>query len=222
MENDVKNKPATTLRSNKGILLVVSGAAGTGKGTVNASLMKNHPGYCFSVSATTRAPRPGEVDGREYHFITKEEFERAISEGNVVEYMQYCGNYYGTLKSELEKLDEGKNLILEIEVEGAMNIKRLYPDSVTVFILPPDYETLRSRLVGRGTNAADDIERRMKKALYEFTLVKNYDYAVVNHSGMADCTAEAIASIVESEKHRVSRAPGAVEEMFFLGREESK
>ena len=208
--------------AKEGEVTALVGPSGGGKGTVVRRMREMLPEIGFSVSATTRAPRPGEVDGREYHFITKEEFERAISEGNVVEYTQYCGNYYGTLKSELEKLDEGKNLILEIEVEGAMNIKRLYPDSVTVFILPPDYETLRSRLVGRGTNAADDIERRMKKALYEFTLVKNYDYAVVNHSGMADCTAEAIASIVESEKHRVSRAPGAVEEMFFLGREESK
>lgn len=222
MENGNNIAPITSLRGNKGILLVVSGAAGTGKGTVNASLMKNHSDYCFSVSATTRPPRPSEVNGREYHFITKEEFECAIAEGNVVEYTQYCGNYYGTLKSELKKLDEGKNLILEIEVEGAMNIKRLYPDSVTVFILPPDYETLRSRLVGRGTNAADDIERRMNKALYEFTLVKDYDYAIVNHSGMADRTAEVIASIVEGEKHKTSRAPGAVEEMFFRDREEIK
>lgn len=210
----MNNEYLTSLNGKKGILLVVSGAAGTGKGTVNALLMKNHEGYEFSVSATTRAPRPSEIDGREYHFISKEAFEKAISEGNVIEYTEYCGNYYGTLKSELKKLDEGKNLILEIEVEGAMNIKRLFPESVTVFILPPDYETLKNRLIGRGTNTAEDIENRMKKALLEFSLVKNYDYAVVNHDGRADLAAEAIAAIVEGEKHKVFRSQNNISEMF--------
>ena len=210
----------TSLYNAKGILLVVSGAAGTGKGTVNAHLLKNHPEYEYSVSATTRTPRFGETDGKEYHFISKTAFEQAIRDENVIEYTEYCGNYYGTLKSKLKKLDEGKNLILEIDVEGAMNIKRMFPDSVTVFILPPDYETLKKRLVGRGTNTPEDIENRMRKALHEFTLVKEYDYAVLNRDGEADKTAEVIASIVESEKHRVSRSPGAVEKMFFLNENE--
>ncbi len=201
--------------NEKGILLVVSGAAGTGKGTVNASLRKNHEGYEFSVSATTREPRPGEENGREYYFISKEAFEKEIADGNVIEYTYYCGNYYGTLKSELKKLDMGKNLILEIEVEGAMNIKRLFPDSVTVFILPPDYDTLKARLVGRGTNTPEDIENRMNKAMAEFKNVKNYDYAVINSDGGADAAADAIAAIVESERHRVSRAPEAIEKIFF-------
>ncbi len=211
----MENGRLTSLKNPKGILLVVSGAAGTGKGTVNAFLRKNHPEFDFSVSATTRAPRPGEVDGREYHFITKEAFEEEIRSENVIEYTQYCGNYYGTLKSELKKLDTGNNLILEIEVEGAMNIKRLFPESVTVFILPPDYDTLRARLVGRGTNTPEDIENRMNKALAEFKLVKHYDYAVLNRDGMAEATAERIAEIVEAEKHRPMRAVGAIEEMFF-------
>lgn len=205
----------TTLESPKGILLVVSGAAGTGKGTVNHLLMEAHPEFEFSVSATTRAPRLGEVDGREYHFITREAFEREIADGGVVEYTEYCGNYYGTLKRELKKLEEGKNLILEIEVEGAMNIKRLFPDSVLVFILPPDYTTLRNRLVGRGTNAADDIENRMKRALEEFVLVSHYDYAVVNDDGKAADAAEAIYEIVKSEQHRTSRCGKAMEKLFF-------
>jgi len=205
----------TTLLKPKGILLVVSGAAGTGKGTVNALLMKEHEDFVYSVSATTRPPRPGEVDGREYHFISKEQFEEHIRNDAVIEYTEYCGNYYGTLKSELKKLDEGKNLILEIEVEGAMNIKRLFPDSVTVFILPPDYTTLRNRLVNRGTNAADDIENRMQKALREFATVKSYDYAVVNHDGQAKEAADAIDEIVKSEQHRVSRTEDAVERLFF-------
>lgn len=205
----------TTLESPKGILLVVSGAAGTGKGTVNAILMKEHDDFVFSVSATTRAPRPGEVDGREYHFLTREQFEEQIRTGGVIEYTEYCGNYYGTLKSELRKLDEGKNLILEIEVEGAMNIKRLFPDSVTVFILPPDAVTLRNRLVNRGTNTADDIENRMRRALEEFTLVEHYDYAVVNHDGKAKDAADAIYAIVRSEQHKANRAEGAMNRLFF-------
>ena len=209
--------------SVRGMLIVLSGPSGSGKGTIIKSLLSSRKDTVLSISVTTRQPRPGEVDGVHYFFRTRDEFEEMIASDTLLEYAEYNGNYYGTPKKAVtDMLEQGRDVILKIEVEGAMNIKRLYPDSVTVFILPPDYETLRSRLVGRGTNAADDIERRMKKALYEFTLVKNYDYAVVNHSGMADCTAEAIASIVESEKHRVSRAPGAVEEMFFLGREESK
>jgi len=205
----------TTLESPKGILLVVSGAAGTGKGTVNAILMKEHDDFVFSVSATTRAPRPGEVDGREYHFLTREQFEEQIRTGGVIEYTEYCGNYYGTLKSELRKLDEGKNLILEIEVEGAMNIKRLFPDSVTVFILPPDAVTLRNRLVNRGTNTADDIENHMRRALEEFALVEHYDYAVVNHDGKAMEAADAIYAIVKSEQHKANRAEGAMKRLFF-------
>ena len=205
----------TTLGNRKGVLLVVSGAAGTGKGTVNQLLRQAHPEFEFSVSATTRAPRPGEEDGREYYFLTREAFEREIAEGGVVEYTEYCGNYYGTLKKELSKLDEGKNLILEIEVEGAMNIKRLFPDSVLVFILPPDYDTLRDRLVGRGTNTPDDIDHRMKRALEEFVLVSHYDYAVVNDNGKAAEAAEAIYHIVKSEQHKTSRCGEAMERLFF-------
>lgn len=204
----------TVMKDSKGILLVVSGAAGTGKGTVNASLMKNHPGYAFSVSATTREPRIGEVDGREYHFITKEQFRDAIKNGEMLEYTEYCGNYYGTPKSELKKLDCGTNLILEIETEGAGNIKRLFPDSVTVFILPPDYETLYNRLVSRGTNTKEDIENRMAKALMEFELAKDYDYIVVNRDGMSDDAADAIDMIVRSEKHRSSRLTDKTETLF--------
>ncbi len=210
----------TTLQNPRGILLVVSGAAGTGKGTVNSILMKTHPEeYAFSVSATTRAPRIGELDGREYHFLTRERFEELIREEGTVEYTEYCGNYYGTLKSELSKLDEGKNLILEIEVEGAMNIKRLYPDCVTVFILPPDYKTLHSRLVNRGTDSPESVRNRMNKAISEFSFVKDYDYAVVNADFQSDKAAEAIHKIVAAEKQKTSRVTGRVED-FFLPEED--
>ena len=205
----------TTLQKPKGLLLVVSGAAGTGKGTVNACLMQAHPDdYAFSVSATTREPRPGEQDGVNYYFISKEEFEKLIENDGTVEYTQYCGNYYGTLKSELKKLDEGKNLILEIEVEGAANIKRIFPQSVTVFILPPDYDTLKNRLVGRGTNTPEDIENRMNKALKEFALAKNYDYAVVNADGKAEEAAEAIHNIILAERQKAERISGNVEDIL--------
>ncbi len=205
----------TTLKPPKGILLIVTGAAGTGKGMVNGMLLRDYPNFAFSVSATTRAPRPGEVDGREYHFLTREQFEEQIKNDGLIEYTEYCGNYYGTLKSELHKLDEGKNLILEIETDGGMNVKRLYPDSVAVFILPPDYDTLKSRLVNRGTNTPEDIENRMKRALEEFKFVEKYDYAVVNHNDKADEAAKAIYEIVMGEQHRVSRNKGAVEKIFF-------
>ncbi len=205
----------TTLEKPKGLLLIVSGAAGTGKGTVNGMLLRDYPDFAFSVSATTREPRPGETDGKEYRFFTREQFEELIRNDGLIEYTEYCGNYYGTLKSELHKLDEGKTLILEIETEGGMNVKRLYPDSVSVFILPPDYETLKSRLVNRGTNTPEDIENRMTRALEEFKLVEKYDYAVLNCDGKAEEAARAIYEIVVSEQHKTSRHKGAVDRIFF-------
>jgi guanylate kinase len=136
----------------KGLLVVVSGPAGSGKGTVNKILM-DRPDYAFSVSATTRAPRPGEVDGVNYHYISVEEFEKRIAADELLEYTKYCGNYYGTLKKETEAvLESGRNLILEIEVEGAMNVKRLCPDSaVLIMLLPPTYAVQEQRLRGRAT-----------------------------------------------------------------------
>ena len=205
----------TTLQKPKGLLLVISGAAGTGKGTVKRWLMNKYPDeYVFSVSATTRAPRPGEVDGKDYHFISKEEFESCIENDEVIEYTDYCGNYYGTLKSEMKKLENGKNLILEIEVSGAMNIKRIFPDCVEVFILPPDYDTLYRRLVNRGTNTPEDIKNRMNKALTELALVRSYDYAVVNADDQAELAADAIHNIVTSERHRTSCIDGSVREIY--------
>ena len=123
----------------KGLLVVVSGPAGSGKGTVNGMLLKSED-YVYSVSATTRAPRPGEVDGVNYRFISMEEFLRRIDAGEMLEYTKYCGNYYGTpLKEALEVLDSGKNLLLEIEVEGALNVKKLYPEAVLIMLLPPSF-----------------------------------------------------------------------------------
>ncbi len=200
----------------RGILLVVSGAAGTGKSTVNGKLIERYPEkYAFSVSATTRKPRPGETDGVNYHFISRMEFREKISRGEMLEYTEYCGNYYGTPVSELQKLDGGKNLIVEVETNGARNIKLAYPGAVTVFIMPPDYETLRKRLVGRGTNTPEDIENRLARAVSEIGLAETYDYAVVNPDGGIEDTVSVIHGIAESEKHRTCRIPeGTVRRLF--------
>lgn len=176
-------------------LLVVSGPSGVGKDTVVRRLRALHGEVKFSVSATTRAPREGEQDGVDYYFLTKEEFERRIEENALVEHACYCGNYYGTLRSELElRMERGEPVVLVIEVEGAGNIKRLYPGCATVFILPPSIEALRERLIGRGTESAEVIERRLKRADEEMALAPSYDFNVVNHT--PDQCAEEIYAIL--------------------------
>ena len=142
----------------KGILLVVSGPAGSGKGTVLKELMAKSGDFVYSVSATTRAPRPGEVNGVNYHYLTSEDFEERIASGGMLEYTRYCDNYYGTPKKEAEEvLESGKNLILEIEVEGAENVKRLYPEAVLIMLLPPSFAVQEARLRGRGTETEEVI-----------------------------------------------------------------
>ena len=169
------------MSAKKGLLVVVSGPAGSGKGTVN-HILQNYPNYAFSVSATTRAPRPGEVDGVNYHYISVEEFKNRIQNGDLLEYTEYCGNFYGTLKKETEAvLESGKNLILEIEVEGAMNIKRLCPDSaVLIMLLPPTYAVQEQRLRGRGTETEEVILRRLAIARQECENMHQFHYVVVN------------------------------------------
>ena len=198
----------------KGLLVVVSGPAGSGKGTVNAHLI-NSGDFVYSVSATTRAPRPGECDGVNYYFISREDFEKRISDGAMLEYTEYCGNYYGTPKKEaLDVLDAGKNLILEIEVEGAMNVKREFPDAILIMLLPPSYAVQESRLRGRGTETEEKICARLERAREEVRLLPSYDYVVYNEDGRDRDAAAMIAGIVESEKHRLSRNPDAVEDYF--------
>ena len=149
-------------RKAKGKLLVVSGFSGVGKGTVIKKLMSEHPEYAFSVSATTRAPRPGEVDGRDYFFIDTETFDKWVEEDRFLEYARFFGRAYGTLKDHVDQLrNEGKNVILDIEVEGAMNVCRLCPDAVSVYIIPPDAKELVRRITGRGTDSEEQITNRM-------------------------------------------------------------
>ncbi len=199
---------------NKGLMIVVSGPAGSGKGTVCAHLIATEE-YKFSVSATTRAPRPGEVDGVNYHYISKEEFESRIASGDMLEYTEYCGNYYGTPKKEAEEtLASGKNLLLEIEVEGARNIKAKYPEAVLVLLLPPSYSVQEQRLRSRGTETEDKILLRLARAKEEISFADCYDYVVYNLDGKDKEAAEQILSIVSAEKSSLKRNPNVVEKFL--------
>ncbi|MCM1007181.1 MAG: guanylate kinase [Ruminococcus flavefaciens] len=165
---------------SKGRLIVFSAPSGCGKGTMLAEILKDEKFY-VSVSATTRKPREGEVDGVNYHFISHEEFLKKIEENAFIEYAEYCSNFYGTLKSEVDnKLEQGINVILEIEVQGAMKIRDIRPDAIFVFVAPPSINELRRRLKKRGTESDEIIEERISKAAGEIMLAEKYDYVVVN------------------------------------------
>lgn len=197
---------------SKGLLIVVSAPSGCGKGTLLAEVLKNDNFY-YSVSATTRAPREGEADGVNYHFTTKEKFEELIAEGGVLEYAQYCGNYYGTPRQAVEdKLCEGRDVILEIEVQGAMKIKETCPEAVFIFILPPSVDTLKQRLEKRGTETADVIERRVSEARGEIEKAYNYDYVIVNDD-LNKAVSEFI-KVVEAEKLTVRRSVRLIDDVL--------
>ncbi len=190
---------------NKGILIVVSGFSGAGKGTIMKQLLQQYPdNYALSISATTRSPRTGETDGVEYFFKTREEFEQMIQEDALIEYAQYVENYYGTPRAYVEEqLESGKDVILEIEIQGALKIKEKFPDALLMFISPPSANELKSRLVGRGTEDMATIEARLSRAVEESQGIENYDYFVINDK-LEDCVKE-VHAIVGSERSRVSR-----------------
>lgn len=164
----------------KGILAVISGFSGAGKGTIMKELIKRYD-YFLSVSATTRRPRDGEVDGKDYYFHTKEEFQQMIDQGELVEWAEYVGNFYGTPKKRVEEqLNQGRDVLLEIEMQGGMLVKQQFPDSLLIFISPPSAEVLKERLAGRGTESPEEIERRLQRAAEEVKYMKDYDYIIVN------------------------------------------
>lgn len=189
----------------KGLLIVVSGFSGSGKGTIMKQLLKKYEEqYALSVSATTRQPRPGEVDGREYFFRTTEQFEEMIGQDALIEYAQYVGNYYGTPKAYVEQqLAAGKDVILEIEIQGALKVKKKFPDTLLLFVTPPSVDVLRERLIGRGTEDAETVKKRLGRAIEEADGVEEYDYLVVNDD--LDTCVEEVHYIIQAEKLRVSR-----------------
>ena len=165
----------------QGALVVISGFAGAGKGTLVKELMKRYDNYALSVSMTTRSPRPGEKEGESYFFVTKEQFEKTIEENGFIEYAQYVGNYYGTPRAYVEEqMRSGKDVILEIEIQGAHKVKALYPDAILIFVTPPSARILKERLTGRGTETAEVIKKRMDRAAQESEGIEDYDYIAVN------------------------------------------
>ena len=186
---------------NKGVLVVVSGLSGAGKGTICKRLLEKYPDYVLSVSVTSRKPREGEEHGREYFFITKEEFEDRINQGKLLEFAQYVGNYYGTPKDWVEEqLNAGKDIVLEIELQGAFQVRKKIPEAVLIFVLPPDMEELKRRLVNRGTETMEEIERRIQRALEEMEFVPEYDYVIINED--VEKSVDMLHNIVRSEKNK--------------------
>lgn len=187
--------------NGKGILIVVSGFSGSGKGTIMKELLKRYDNYALSVSATTRSPREGEEHGREYFFLTTEEFEKMIAQDELIEYARYVNNYYGTPKKYVqEQLASGKDVILEIEIQGALKVKKKFPETLLLFVTPPTAEELKRRLVGRGTETMEVIEQRMKRAIEESDGMEEYDYFVVNDD-LDECV-ERVHNIIQAEHSR--------------------
>ncbi len=192
-------------QKQRGILIVFSGFSGSGKGTVMKELMNRYEEYyALSISATTRQPRDGEADGREYFFKTRKEFAKMIEKNELIEYALYVENYYGTPKAYVEEqLEAGKDVILEIEIQGALKIKELFPDTLLMFVTPPDAATLKERLIGRGTEPIDVVNARLSRAFEESLGVEAYDYLIVNDA--LDVCVEEVHSIIRNEHQKVSR-----------------
>ena len=184
----------------KGMLLVISGPSGTGKGTIIEQLMAADGKLVFSVSATTRAPREGEVDGKHYHFMTVDRYNELVAQDAFVEHAQVHGNFYGTLKSEVnERLARGEDVVLDIDVQGALNVIRSGIQCVSIFILPPSLKVLRERLTGRGTETPEAVEKRLHNAIWELTQKDHYEYKVINDD--LNEAIRTVQTIIEAERH---------------------
>ena len=200
------------MREKKGILIVVSGFSGAGKGTIMKALLERYDNYALSISATTRNPRPGEEEGKAYFFKTTEEFEKMIAKDDLIEYAMYVGNYYGTPKAYVEEqLCAGKDVILEIEIQGALKVKEKFPNTLLLFVTPPSAEELRKRLEGRGTETQKVIDGRMKRAIEEAEYMDQYDYLVVNDE--LDVCVEEMHHLIQGEHERCFRNQTFIEHM---------
>ncbi len=200
------------MRMSKGRLIVFSAPSGCGKGTMLAEILKDE-NYCVSVSATTRSPREGEVDGVNYYFMSKGDFLQRVADSEFLEYAEYCDNYYGTLMSEVDgKLNEGKNVILEIEVQGAQKIREKRPDALMIFILPPSVSELRRRLKKRGTETDEVIEQRVSQAAREIKVASKYDYAIVNDA-LEDAISDFFA-VMRAEKLKTQFSENTINEVL--------
>ena len=189
---------------NRGILIVLSGFSGAGKGTLMKELMKTYDNYALSISMTTRNPRPGEVDGREYFFSTRETFEEKIAQNGLIEYAEYCGNYYGTPRDYVEEqLAKGKDVILEIEIQGMRKVKQMFPEMLPLFVTPPSAAELERRLRGRGTETEEVIKSRLLRAAGEADGVEDYEYIVINDD-LQTCVSQ-IHGIVQAAKSATAR-----------------
>lgn len=208
----------------QGVLAVVSGFSGAGKGTIMKALLEKYDNYALSISATTRSPRPGEVDGREYFFMTNEQFEELIEKNRLIEYARYVNHYYGTPSSYVEEMmAQGKDVILEIEIQGAFKVKEKYPEAVLIFVVPPAAADLKARLLGRGTETEEVIEKRLKRALEESEGMESYDYILVNDT-IGTCVEE-LHGLIRSQhlkacrnQERISRMKKELRELVESGR----
>ena len=208
MSNIIKSK-------EKGILIVISAPSGAGKGSVISRLMDSYDNLWLSISMTSRAVRSGDIPNETYYFVSKEEFEKRIEEGVFLEYAIYNGNYYGTPRDKInEKLSEGKDVILEIEIQGALKVKELVPDAIFIFVLPPSMKELKRRLINRGSESMDKIIDRFKTAYQEINEVTKYNYVVVNDE--IEKAVEKVKAILLSERCRVDR----IEEVYLNNMEE--
>lgn len=188
----------------RGVLIVLSGPSGAGKGTICKALLEKSDNLFLSVSATTRSPRVGEIDGVNYHFISKDEFKTKITQDGFIEYAEVYGNFYGTPQANVEEmLEEGKDVILEIDIQGALKVKEKVKDGVFIFILPPSMEELKARIIKRGSETEESLMTRFKSAYQEINYVSKYNYAVVNDT--VEKAVEKIESIIQAEKCRVDR-----------------
>ena len=189
---------------NPGLLVVLSGPAGVGKGTIVRKMLEKDSKFVLSISATSRIPRATESEGKNYYFKTREKFEEMIKNDELVEWVEYCGNYYGTPRALVcNEIEKGNVVILEIEVDGAINVKRLFPECVLCFIIPPDFSELEKRLRGRGTDTEDSIINRLERARDEFKYIDSYDYLILNDS--IENAAQRFFNVVQAEQMRTNR-----------------